>query len=76
MWPVIGHEWAIELLNKSIRANKVSHAYLFVGPSQIGKTTLAKVRMFRAASVVPAGSCEWIGIRMCIWLCQQKIVSR
>jgi DNA polymerase-3 subunit delta' len=43
VWAVIGHEWAVELLDRSIRANKVSHAYLLVGPSQIGKTTLAKV---------------------------------
>ena len=61
MWPVIGHEWAIELLDKSIHANKVSHAYLFVGPSQIGKTTLAKVFtrvLLCQGEDVPCGVCR------------------
>ena len=41
-WPVIGHEWAIELLAHAIRSGRLSHAYLFTGPSQVGKTTLAR----------------------------------
>jgi DNA polymerase-3 subunit delta' len=61
VWPVIGHEWAVELLDSSIRADKVSHAYLLVGPSQIGKTTLAKV--FARALLcqderAPCGACR------------------
>jgi DNA polymerase-3 subunit delta' len=42
MWPVIGHDWAVELLERRIRAGTTSHAYLIVGPAQAGKTTLAK----------------------------------
>ncbi len=42
MWPVIGHEWAIELLARSIQMGRVGHAYLFGGPAHIGKTTLAR----------------------------------
>ena len=42
MWSVIGHDWAVELLERSIRADTTSHAYLIVGPAQVGKTTLAK----------------------------------
>lgn len=42
MWPIIGHEWAIDLLDRSITTGKLSHAYLFVGPRQVGKHTLAK----------------------------------
>lgn len=42
MWPVIGHDWAVELLERCIRAGKTSHAYLIVGPAQVGKATLAK----------------------------------
>ena len=42
MWPVIGHDWAVELLERCIRAGTTSHAYLIVGPAQVGKTTLAK----------------------------------
>lgn len=40
-WQIIGHEWAITLLRQSLAAGQVSHAYLFSGPPQIGKTTLA-----------------------------------
>ena len=41
-WPVIGHEWATELLAQAVRSGRVSHAYLFLGPDQVGKTTVAK----------------------------------
>ncbi|MBN1564472.1 MAG: DNA polymerase III subunit delta' [Anaerolineae bacterium] len=41
-WPVIGHEWAVEHLSRAIQHGRMRHAYLFTGPSQIGKTTLAR----------------------------------
>ena len=41
-WPVIGHEWATDLLAQAVRSGRPSHAYLFTGPSQVGKTTLAR----------------------------------
>lgn len=41
-WPVIGHEWALDLLAHSIRGGRPSHAYLFTGPAQVGKTTVAR----------------------------------
>lgn len=41
-WPVIGHEWALDLLAHAIRSNRLSHAYLFTGPAQVGKTTVAR----------------------------------
>jgi hypothetical protein len=42
-WPVIGHTWAVEQLDRAIRHGRMRHAYLFAGPGQIGKTTLARV---------------------------------
>ncbi len=39
---IIGHEWAIEVLQVAIRYERVGHAYLFTGPVHIGKTTLAR----------------------------------
>lgn len=42
MWPVVGHEWAVTLLAHAIESNEVRHAYLFSGPSQVGKTTMAR----------------------------------
>ncbi len=42
MWPVIGHEWAVALLRRSLAEGRVGHAYLITGSPQIGKTTLAR----------------------------------
>jgi DNA polymerase-3 subunit delta' len=41
MWQVTGHDWAVRLLNGSLAEGKVSHAYLFTGPPNVGKSTLA-----------------------------------
>jgi len=41
VWQVVGHEWAVELLKRSLTNGRVAHAYLLTGPPQIGKTTLA-----------------------------------
>lgn len=41
-WPVVGHEWALDLLAHAIRSGRPSHAYLFTGPAQVGKTTVAQ----------------------------------
>lgn len=41
-WPVVGHEWALDLLARANRDGRPSHAYLFAGPPQVGKTTVAR----------------------------------
>jgi DNA polymerase-3 subunit delta' len=41
MWTTVGHEAVVELLDNSIKNDRLSHAYLFVGPAQVGKMTLA-----------------------------------
>jgi len=41
-WQVVGHDWAVELLARSLAAGRIAHAYLFSGPAQIGKTALAR----------------------------------
>jgi DNA polymerase-3 subunit delta' len=43
MWPIVGHQWAVDLLAHSIEQGRLAHAYLFVGPPRIGKSTLAQV---------------------------------
>jgi DNA polymerase-3 subunit delta' len=59
-WQVIGHDWAVALLRRSLAANRVAHAYLFTGPPRIGKTRLA-LELARALncgdSEPPCGQC-------------------
>jgi DNA polymerase-3 subunit delta' len=40
-WNIIGHEWAVTLLQQHIQQDKLQHAYLFTGSPGIGKRTLA-----------------------------------
>jgi DNA polymerase-3 subunit delta' len=41
MWQVIGQTRAVSLLQYSLKASNLAHAYLLVGPQHIGKMTLA-----------------------------------
>jgi DNA polymerase-3 subunit delta' len=41
MWQVIGQGRAVSLLQQSLKAGKLAHAYLLVGPPHVGKMTLA-----------------------------------
>lgn len=41
-WPLIGHQNIVSFLQKSIMRDRLTHAYLFVGPEHLGKTTLAE----------------------------------
>jgi len=60
-WGIIGHEWAVHLLAARIASGRVAHAYLFTGPPQVGKTTLA-IRLAQAlnciATTPPCGVCR------------------
>ncbi|MFA6256884.1 MAG: DNA polymerase III subunit gamma/tau [Candidatus Paceibacterota bacterium] len=40
---VMGQDHIVDVLKSSVEANKVSHAYLFVGSRGTGKTTLARI---------------------------------
>jgi len=46
MWPIYGYDWALDRLQKLFSAENSannrgpSHAYLFLGPRHVGKTTL------------------------------------
>ena len=41
MWNVIGQEPAVAALSRAIAEERISHAYLFSGPPQVGKSTTA-----------------------------------
>lgn len=60
-WPVIGHDWAVAHLCRSLAHGRVRHAYLITGPDSVGKTTLA--RAFAQAincqgDAPPCGACR------------------
>lgn len=63
MWnEIIGHESQIEELKGYIRAGKVPHAFLFAGPSGLGKTKTA-LEFFKAVNCLktpgdPCDSCK------------------
>ena len=40
---VVGQEHVVQTLSRAILANRVAHAYLFVGPRGTGKTTMARL---------------------------------
>lgn len=61
-WPVIGHEWAVDLLRRAVTGRRPSHAYLFAGPAQVGKTTLAlafaQALLCEKHTGTPCGECR------------------
>jgi len=60
MWQVVGQTRAVSLLKRSLEREVVAHAYLFVGPPHVGKTTLA-LNLAQAlncgAAEPPCGEC-------------------
>jgi DNA polymerase III subunit delta' len=61
-WPVVGHEWAVDMLQRAIVSDRLSHAYLLSGPAQVGKTTLAKAfaqaLLCEVSPGTPCGECR------------------
>lgn len=59
---IIGHDWAVALLQGAIQHGRIGHAYLITGPGQIGKTTLARTLAqalnCEAAAERPCGQCR------------------
>ncbi|MDY7080682.1 MAG: DNA polymerase III subunit delta' [Chloroflexota bacterium] len=41
-WKIVGHDWAVKFLRRAVASGSISHAYLFTGPSGVGKTALAQ----------------------------------
>lgn len=61
MWTVIGQDAAVAMLSRCLVEGRISHAYLFVGPAQVGK--VATARQFAQAlncldDAPPCGECR------------------
>lgn len=60
--PLVGHEWAVDLIQHGLTTNHMAQSYLLVGPPRIGKTSLA-LYMARALNCLgdrqhPCESCS------------------
>ncbi len=65
MWQTIGHEWAVELMQRSLANERSAQAVLLTGPDGVGKTHLA----WRLAAALncegqerPCGRCRACGL--------------
>ncbi len=63
-WDILGHEWAVDLLQAHLLHDRVRHAYLFTGPEGVGRRTLA-LRCAQALNCpeaispgIPCGTCR------------------
>ena len=60
MWNTFGHDKPVGMLKRSLDEGRMSHAYLVVGPPQVGKTTVA-FDLARAVNCLeddrPCGGC-------------------
>ncbi len=60
-WPIFGHHWAVDLLDRALRAGRLPHALLLAGPTQVGKRTLAlavAAALICSAEEKPCGQCR------------------
>jgi DNA polymerase III subunit delta' len=62
-WEVFGHDWAVEMLQKHIVHQTLRHAYLFSGPSGVGRRTLA-LRLAQALNC-PSPAAPGVPCRVC-----------
>ena len=62
-WDICGHERIAAFLQSAIASNKLSHAYLFIGPAGVGKYALARqfiksIFCLRGDQLSPCGQCS------------------
>jgi DNA polymerase-3 subunit delta' len=62
-WNLVGHEWAVEMLQHTLAHDRLKHAYLVAGPEGVGKRTLvgefARALLCAApADGAPCGKCR------------------
>ncbi len=63
-WDIIGHEWAVDFLRRSIGGGRAAHAYLLSGPSSVGKSLLA-LRIAQGMNCDTGGPDPCLACRSC-----------
>jgi DNA polymerase-3 subunit delta' len=63
-WNIIGHEWAVDFLRRSIAGGRIAHAYLIAGPAGVGKGLLA-LRLAQALNCEAGGPDPCLQCRAC-----------
>lgn len=53
-WPVIGHTHVVAYLQHVLKTNALVHAYVFIGPQHVGKTTVADLFISRLLCAAPS----------------------
>jgi DNA polymerase-3 subunit delta' len=67
-WPLVGNRHIVDFLSRSIVNNKVASTYIFLGPQDLGKTTLAnffaktllcqeRVKQGKEEAITPCENC-------------------
>ncbi|MFA5021996.1 MAG: AAA family ATPase [Patescibacteria group bacterium] len=65
-WSIIGHRNVVSYLQNNLKNLHTAHAYLFVGPAHVGKSTIAKDfvtslvcrNLHNESFLVPCGECD------------------
>lgn len=65
-WPLVGHAKIVKYLQQNLFSDNLAHAFLFSGPSHLGKSTVAKFfinslvcrNLHAHTGSVPCGTCE------------------
>jgi DNA polymerase III gamma/tau subunit len=42
-WPLVGNDHIVDFLSKNIKKDNLSGSYIFYGPDNLGKTTVASL---------------------------------
>jgi DNA polymerase-3 subunit delta' len=60
-WPVVGHDWAVDLLRRTVSAGRLPQSLLVTGPPNVGKGTLVRAlaqELLCTADLRPCGICR------------------
>ena len=61
-WGIVGHAWAIDMLQQAVAAQRPAHAYLISGPRHVGKSLLAlrfaQMLNCEQQGATPCGACR------------------